>query len=1066
MRKRLMAAAAMAPLMIGFQAAHAQNPVFTISSNTSTPVQTATALNSGPADVVLASTATMTINDTTPAITLNSNNSVTLSGGTINANNVNGATAILVQGPFTGTVSNSGTISLGESYTASDSANNDGLTEAPYAQGNNRIGIRVVGPLTGDLLEGGAVTIQGNSSYGVSIENTLTGNINHTGTITLTGDNGAAMRINGEVTGSVLIGGSLSAHGQGSVGVQTAAPIDGALTIYGTITTSGYAVTARETGTILTNIEKTPADVQQSGSALSIGGNVLNGVYLAGQPAGTVSTDTTTDADGDGIVDSVEGTSALTVYGSAPVVKIGGLSPITLGNVNITGGNAALTPFGLILGGSVTAQGVLDGVTSTAVDIGGAGVNLNGGIRVTGTISASSYEANATAFHLGAGVTGASFHNDGTTTATVTAAGTQVATAIQIDAGASITTLTNSGTIGASATGDAASAIAVIDRGGQITTVANVGFIASVVTPALPGEIVTGKGVALDLSANTTGVTLIQNLASSTATAPFINGDVLLGSGSNAVDLEAGSLTGALSFSPTGVTAAPGSLTINNASFKGPLTYSGSALAISLTSGKLQDTSPTAIGASSLYVDGASTVTVALDPRNNKSTQFNVSGAATFASGSQIGATFISAPSLTGQTFTIVKAGALSVPGFNTTLLGGLPFLFSGSLSADTTANTISLTVHTKGPTELGFNKAETAAFSAVYAALPQDSGIQTAIVGSADRASLANAYDQLLPNSSGDVFETARGMSKAVSHAASDRFDNASAKEDEDEDDFIVSGFWASEFYSGIEQKKGDNNAYHSAALGVIGGYDFGGTGVTISAASSNIVRPGQAGDSLNSVSVVEAGLYAAPRFGALSIDARLGAGYLKASNRREFVASIVSGDQSTTSTISRTAEGDWTGYDLSAHLGAGLQFDVNRRLFFQPRVWADVFHLHEFSYNERNGGTGFDFNVGQRTGTQTNGAASLVTGLHFGNRFVFSPQLEVGYDKTITGGPGVTTARFAYGGPTFSVPANQLGGAALGRLTLRGDGNYVHFSLQAGGEYSSSYHNMDMKAVFRLTF
>ena len=40
------------------------------------------------------------------------------------------------------------------------------------------------------------------------------------------------------------------------------------------------------------------------------------------------------------------------------------------------------------------------------------------------------------------------------------------------------------------------------------------------------------------------------------------------------------------------------------------------------------------------------------------------------------------------------------------------------------------------------------------------------------------------------------------------------------------------------------------------------------------------------------------------------------------------------------------------------------------------------------------------------------------------------------------------------------------MGRLTLRGDGNYVHFSLQAGGEYSSNYHNMDMKAVFRLSF
>ncbi len=108
----------------------------------------------------------------------------------------------------------------------------------------------------------------------------------------------------------------------------------------------------------------------------------------------------------------------------------------------------------------------------------------------------------------------------------------------------------------------------------------------------------------------------------------------------------------------------------------------------------------------------------------------------------------------------------------------------------------------------------------------------------------------------------------------------------------------------------------------------------------------------------------------------------------------------------------------------------------------------------------------MSERTGTQTNATASLVTGLKFGTNFVFSPQLELGYDSVLTGGPGVTTARFAYGGPTFTVPANQANGAGLARLTLRGDGNYVHFSLQAGGEFNNAYRSMDAKAVFRMTF
>jgi hypothetical protein len=725
----------------------------------------------------------------------------------------------------------------------------------------------------------------------------------------------------------------------------------------------------------------------------------------------------------------------------------------------------------------VASQGVWDSVSSTAVDIGAYtdangvvthnGVNLTGGIRVSGNVTAMAYQADATAIHLEQGVTGSQLINTGTITATVTSAGANTATALQIDSGATLGSITNTYVIGATVTGDTANAIAVVDKGGGISSVTNTGTIAANLDPALPGETLQGKAVALDLSANTSGVSIVQYVDTASSLNPEIIGDVYLGSGSNTVDLEGGTMSGSLSFSPTGVTAAPGTLTINNgASYVGALIYSGSQLTINVANGVLNDKSPTTVGAASLTVGGSSTLGVALDPTHNTNTLFNVSGAATFASGAKISATLLSAPSLTGETFTIVKAGSLSVGTTDSALLGGLPYLFNGSLHTDTTANTISITVNTKTPAQLGFNKAETAAFGAIYADLPQDSQIQTAIIGAADRPTLVSAYDQLLPNSSGDVFNTALGMSKAVSRAASDRFDMSTQPDDEDEEDFVVSGFWASEFYSGLWQNKADNNAYHSAALGVIGGYDFGGTGFTLSAASSNNTLPSTPGDSLTSVSVVEGGFYASPRFGALSIDARVGAGYLRVSNRRQLAATIVSGDLSTTSNITKTAAGDWSGYDLSAHLGAGLQFDAGKHLFFQPRVYADVFHLHENAYNERNGGVGYDFDVSQRDSTQTNGTASVVTGLKFGNLFVISPQLEIGYDKVLTGGPGDTTAHFAYGGPSFTVPANQIGGAAMGRLTIRGDGNYVHFSLQAGGEYSSSYHSLDAKAVFRLTF
>ena len=64
-------------------------------------------------------------------------------------------------------------------------------------------------------------------------------------------------------------------------------------------------------------------------------------------------------------------------------------------------------------------------------------------------------------------------------------------------------------------------------------------------------------------------------------------------------------------------------------------------------------------------------------------------------------------------------------------------------------------------------------------------------------------------------------------------------------------------------------------------------------------------------------------------------------------------------------------------------------------------------------------------------------------------------------------TTARFAYSGsPSFTVSPNAVGGAAMARFSLKGDGNYVHFSFQGGGEFRNGYHAIDLRAVFRMTY
>jgi hypothetical protein len=709
----------------------------------------------------------------------------------------------------------------------------------------------------------------------------------------------------------------------------------------------------------------------------------------------------------------------------------------------------------------VTANGVYDGVSATAIDIGtgGAGVNLSGGINIIGSVTATAYQANATAIHLESGTVGRDIVNNGTLAASLTTGGANTATALVIDAGASISNLTNYGTLAAGATGDAASAMAVIDKGGGITFVENTGTISAAVAATTLGDTLTGQTVALDLSANTAGVTIQQEL-NGEVNAPSITGDIKLGNGMNVINLLSGTIRGSLSLG----SGANDAIIINNgASYIGALTYGGGSLSINLANGTLQNNATGTIGVSKLSVGSGSALVFAVDPVNKASTVYNVSGAATFAGGSTIGATLLSLPSGT-QTYTLVKAGSLSIVGTDATLLTTLPYLFNGSVQSNTTAGTINLTVSTKTPTQLQFNKAETSAYTAVLAALPHDTNIQTAVISAASRATFISAYDQLLPDSGGDVFQTAFSMSKAISRATADRFDLSTQNDDDDAPD--TTGVWASEYYVGVNQSKAENNAVHSAGLGVIGGVDFGGYGATLSLASANATRPHDTSDTLNSISTVEGGLYLAPRFGPINIDARVGGAYLKMTDRRQFIATIVSGDTSTSTTVSRTATGNWNGYDLTGHLGAGVQADITKHLFFQPKVYVDFFHVQEDAYKESGTSTGYDLNVSARNSTQTSATASIVAGLKFGNSFVYSPQVELGYDDVVQGGPGNTTAQFAYGGPSFTVQPNVVGGAAVVRLSLKGDGNYVHFSFQGGGEFNNNYHALDLRAVFRMTY
>ena len=163
-RTTLVAAVASAPLLMLATSAAAQ---LSISTATSTPVATATAVSGGPGNIDVTAAGSIGVTSPGAAVTLNSNNTVS-NEGQIGFTDVSNATGILVQGGFTGSVTNSGTINITETYSPTDS-NLDGLIDGNFASGGNRYGIVVSGaaPFVGGITNTGNITVRGNGSDGV-----------------------------------------------------------------------------------------------------------------------------------------------------------------------------------------------------------------------------------------------------------------------------------------------------------------------------------------------------------------------------------------------------------------------------------------------------------------------------------------------------------------------------------------------------------------------------------------------------------------------------------------------------------------------------------------------------------------------------------------------------------------------------------------------------------------------------------------------------------------------------------------------------------------------------------
>ncbi len=1138
MRKTLVAAVALAPLCLvaGRSVALATD---TISGGVNAPVATATAATGGDS-IDVASGGSVTVTGSVPAITLNSGtlttpNAVSVEGA-VSITGVNNSVGIQGVGGAVGSITVSGTISNSESYSAT--TNSDGFAEAPFASVGSfgRFGIQTTGTgaLIGDIDNVGTISVKGDRSYGVSIESPLTGSVFNSGTISYVGDTGAAMRslLAGSISGDVTITGAISAQGTGSSAINLAGDVGGRLSIYSAITNTGYANTARPTTTSTLNDLQESANlnqVEQSGGAVIVTGNVGGGILIGAPPVGTTtSTAETVDLDGDGIADYAEGSGSITNYGSAAALTIGGVRAATIGVVGGTDSETGLPAgsdnnYGVIIRGAVAGIGVYDGVSATGLLV-GSGATITGGVRVVGSVSADTYEADATAIHITSGATVPEIRNEDFVEASIshsvvaTTTSSPTSTGIQIDAGASVTSINNYGTLQATANGDAMKAYAIRDQSVTgLTSVLNEGVIAASVTPVTSGlALPSSVSVALDLSAGTGAFTLLQQVnpdpiaievstttnssgvvtttaALTTATAttsttvstttagvttttttttptyPQIVGDVLLGSGVNTVNILGGSVTGQLSLQGAagdsftlGETTAVGGAD-NAAVYDGYLNYTGSALSINVVNGSLINTNAHTLGLSNLHVYSSGLLYAAIDPSNATSTLYNVSGTATLDPGAKLGIV-LNSPLFAPTTYTIIQAGSLVDNSGGALSIGQVPFVLQASEVSNPATNSLSVTLRRSTAAEMGLNPAESSALNGVYSSLPNDPAIEAAVLGQYSKSSFLNVYDQLLPDYAGGVFE--------LTLAASDAVTRATSRVNDIENPSGTRGAWAEEVAFGVNKSRSSQTAgFQGGGFGFVGGLETGGAGLgafglTGSFLTGDIKDPHSPGDNLSSFSEGEGGAYWQAQLGGLRADARIAGGYILYGNRRELLLKDANGNV----TLDRASKSSSSGYTGTGHFGVGYQTPQVGWVYFRPQVHGDYFYLNQGGYTEHGGGTvagdGFDLTNATRNGNEASGTASLVTGITFGQGFKWRPELEIGYRNVFSGTAGSTTSNFQGGTPFTLDPESIKGGGPLARLDVKADTDFYELNFEAGIEERTHFEEGDLRLSVRVLF
>jgi hypothetical protein len=1019
-----------------------------ISTARTTPVVTSTINNGQPADVRIETAGSVTVSSGA-AVTVDSNNSVT-NAGNITISNANDATGILVTGPRTANITNSGTITIDETYTPTDT-DNDGDIDGPFALGSGRAAIRVTGPLTGNLSHTGTIVVEGNQSAGIRVTGPITGMVTHDGRTTVTGNQSVGVAL-GDVSGNVRLAGEITVRGADAQGAVLSGNLGGALRVQSAITVSGYRTVPAPN-----DVSRLDADdLLQGGSALVIEGNVAKGIIFEVAPADQVASDN--DEDKDGIEDAREGNARIIAYGSAPAVQIGSATnDITIG---ATEGTAS--QFGIIMAGTVLGDGVYAGVNGTGMRIGGRGgdVTIAGGMLVNGSIGGAARNANATGLLLGAGTTLPELRNSGTIAATVTGTTTGQATALLIEQGASVPIIRNARNITAT-TITAGTAFAILDRSGTVGLIENSGSIT-----ATGAEATSTRNVAIDLSARTLDTIIRQTVVGTGLAAPSITGDIRFGSGNDLLEIGDGTVSGTVSFGAgtnrlvmTGDALFSGTADFgggagvfslaNTAGFSGRL-LGAQNVAVGVSGGTLVLNGPTSIA--SLDVGATGVIGATVGGAAGTNTAITVSGNASFAAGSKIRIR-LSDITTAGGTYSVISAGSLT--GANNLAADSalVPFLYKATLAV--TGNTINVAINRKATGELGLNASEAGAFDRLFTALTKDAKVADLFLSIND-ADLFQAYvAQTLPDHAGGTFQ---GLSQGL-RTFDRHFMDPNAPFDEEGKFRVIADFgsW------NADKDRGQSAAFDLNGLGFRGGVEYlsklGAVGVT----GSWLWSKHKSGPGDNSVlgDSYEASVHWRGKFGPVIGFARAGIG------QSDFSGSRVFAGGTGTNAVNYTINREWSGDFISASGGVSIE-GGGQFFFFRPSVVVDYLRLKEDGYVETGGGNALKLTVDARSSKEIGVNAGVAVGVDLWGMQARDSgwirlETEGGWRQLLSGDLGATTARYGDGATFTLTPESRDSGWFARARALGGDGSYK-IAGEVGLEDQFGQIGYSLRASIRL--